>query len=72
MKTSEKNPKKSSAGLSKMAMATKAYERMRKVEGVKRKEIIEEFVNNCGLTPAGAATYYTLIRKKWSKNNRTA
>ena len=63
----KQEPKQKPTGESKMMLATKAYQRMIKVEGVKRKDIIAEFINSCELTPAGAATYYTLIRKKLSK-----
>ncbi len=56
-------------GESKMSLATKAYQRMIKKDGVQRKDIIKEFIDKCGLTPAGAATYYNTIKKKLSKTN---
>jgi hypothetical protein len=55
-------------GESKMSLATKAYLRMIKKDGVQRKDIIKEFIEKCSLTPAGAATYYNTIKNKISKN----
>ncbi len=49
---------------SKMSLATKEYKRLIKKDGIKRKDIIKEFIDKCELTPAGAATYYNTIKKK--------
>ncbi len=54
---------------SKMAKATEVYERMVKDPGAQRKDIIAEFVQSCGLTSAGAATYYGIIKKRGEKRN---
>ena len=64
--TKQKSP---DSGESKMSLATKAYQRMTKKGGVQRKDFIKEFIDKCGLTPDGAATYYNTIKKKLSKND---
>jgi hypothetical protein len=51
----------------KMSLATDLYTKLLKDDPhIPRKDIIEEFVNQCGLTPAGAATYYNTIKKRIS------
>jgi len=51
---------------SKMSKAIKIYQKLINKDGIKRKDIIKEFTNpSVGLTPAGAATYYNLIKKKF-------
>ncbi|WP_178387095.1 MULTISPECIES: hypothetical protein [Pseudoalteromonas] len=50
-----------------MDKATRVYLKMRNQEGVRRKDIIAEFINTCGLTPAGASTYYQKIKSKQVK-----
>ncbi len=51
----------------KMDLATDLYKKLLKDDPhTPRKDIIEEFVSQCGLTPAGAATYYNTIKKRIS------
>lgn len=51
----------------KMDLATDLYTKLLKDDPhIPRKDIIKEFVNQCGLTPAGAATYYNTIKKRIS------
>ena len=51
----------------KMDLATDLYKVLLKDDPhIPRKDIIDEFVNQCGLTPAGAATYYNTIKKRIS------
>jgi hypothetical protein len=50
---------------SKMAKATAEYIQLNKQPNSTRKAIIASFVNKCGLTSAGAATYYNTIKKKY-------
>lgn len=50
--------------LTKMEIATEIYKRMRKVKGITRKEILDEFVAVAKLSKAGASTYYQLIKAK--------
>lgn len=50
----------------KMSKAMAVYQRMIVVDGVKRKDIIQAFISECGLTDAGAKTYFTNIKKKIS------
>lgn len=52
---------------SKMSKATVEYIQLIKQPNITRKVIIESFIANCGLTPAGAATYYNTIKKKLTK-----
>jgi len=47
----------------KMAQAADLFRKMSRKKGVSRKEVIEAFVRDIGLTPAGAATYYQTIKK---------
>lgn len=58
---------KSESTETKMDKATRVYLKMRNQEGVRRKDIISEFINTCGLTPAGASTYYQKIKSKQVK-----
>ena len=51
------------SGLTKMAQATEIYRRMTRRKGITRKEIIEVFIEKVGLSKAGAATYYQMIKK---------
>lgn len=55
---------KSESTETKMDKATRVYLKMRNQEGVRRKDIIAEFINTCDLTPAGASTYYQKIKSK--------
>lgn len=48
----------------KMDKATRVYLKMINKDGIRRKDIIAEFINSCELTPAGASTYYQKIKKK--------
>jgi hypothetical protein len=48
----------------KMDKATKVFLAMYGKEDVRRKDIINVFINRCNLTPAGASTYYQNIKKK--------
>lgn len=48
---------------SKMDKAKEVFEEMYGKEGVERKHIINEFVQRCELTNAGASTYYNTIKK---------
>jgi len=48
----------------KMDKATEVYRRLYKKKGATRKEIVAAFVDEVGLTTAGAATYYQLIKKR--------
>ena len=51
----------------KMDLATDLYKVLLKGDPhIPRKDIIENFVKKCGLTPAGAATYYNTIKKRVS------
>jgi hypothetical protein len=45
----------------------KALKLMEKNPGLVRKAILAKFMNDVGLTKAGAATYYALITKKLAK-----
>lgn len=57
--------KQSDTTESKMSQAIKVYQKLVKKDGIQRKDIIQEFIANCGLTPAGASTYYNTIKKKY-------
>ena len=49
----------------KMERATALYIKLIKDdEHIPRKDIIDKFVTQCGLTPAGAATYFNTIKKR--------
>lgn len=48
----------------KIDKATKVFLVMYGKEGVRRKDIINAFISRCGLTSAGASTYYQNIKKK--------
>ena len=50
-------------GPTKMAQATDVYRRMTRKKGSTRKEIVAAFIEEVGLTKAGAATYYQMIKK---------
>lgn len=53
-----------SKNTTKMDKATKVFLAMYGKEGVRRKDIINAFINRCELTSAGASTYYQNIKKK--------
>jgi hypothetical protein len=56
---------RSTNGSSKSAIATRIYQEMAaSKESFTRKQIIERFISEAGLTAAGAATYYFNITKK--------
>jgi hypothetical protein len=66
IKTEGKKP----TGPSKMHQATKIMEEMwEDIQSgkVKRKDVIERFINEVRLTPKGAATYFGSIKAKLSK-----
>lgn len=48
----------------KMEVATEIYKRLKKVKGITRKEIIDQFVIEAKLSKAGASTYYQLIKAR--------
>lgn len=48
----------------KMQIATEVYKRMMRRKQVTRKEIIEQFVAEAGLSKDGASTYYQMIKRK--------
>ncbi|QEL56038.1 hypothetical protein [Chromobacterium paludis] len=50
------------AKVNKMEVATEIYKQMIRVKDVTRQDIIEQFVAKAGLTKAGAATYYQIIK----------
>jgi hypothetical protein len=51
--------------LTKMERATALYLKLiADDEHIPRKDIIDEFVKQCSLTPAGAATYFNTIKKR--------
>jgi len=56
----------------KVNKATKVFLSMYDKEGVRRKDILNAFINRCGLTPAGASTYYQNIKKKLKSANSPA
>lgn len=47
----------------KMQIATEIYKRMMRRKQVTRKEIIEQFVAEAGLSKDGASTYYQMIKR---------
>ena len=47
----------------KMAQATEVYRRMSRKKSTTRKEIVAAFIDEVGLSKAGAATYYQTIKK---------
>lgn len=61
------SPAGSEAGLApsptKMSQAVDVYRRMSRKKGTTRKEIVAAFIEEVGLTKAGAATYYQIIKK---------
>lgn len=57
---SEKKPKIPT----KMEIASAIYQRMSKQKDVTRKQIVDQFVADAKLSPAGASTYYQLIKAK--------
>ena len=64
-----KNEGMKPAGPTKMEQATKIMEEMWddiKAGKVKRKDVIQRFINEVTLTPKGAATYFGSIKKKLS------
>lgn len=56
----EKKPK----APTKMEIASAVYTRMSRQKEVTRKQIVEQFVVEAKLSPAGASTYYQLIKAK--------
>jgi hypothetical protein len=50
--------------ITKMEMASAIYLRMSIQKDVTRKQIVEQFVVEAKLSPAGASTYYQLIKAK--------
>ncbi|MFZ6718650.1 hypothetical protein [Undibacterium sp. Ji49W] len=48
----------------KMDVATEIYKRMKKIKGVTRKEVLEQFMAEAKLSKAGASTYFQLIKAK--------
>lgn len=48
----------------KMQIATEIYKRMMRRKQVTRKEIIEQFVAEAGLSKDGASTYYQMIKRR--------
>lgn len=48
----------------KMKIASSIYLRMSKEKNMTRKQIVEQFVLEAKLSPAGASTYYQLIKAK--------
>mgnify|MGYP006194887005 CR=1 FL=1 len=55
------------APATKMERATAHYSKLLADDPhIPRKDIIDEFVKHCELTPAGAATYYSTIKKRVS------
>lgn len=69
--TKDKQPASSTSVPSKMTQATLVYKQMTNKADTSRKDIINAFVANCGLTPAGAATYYNTIKNKLAKTENT-
>ena len=68
-----KNEGKRPDGPSKMEQATKIMEEMWddiQSGKVKRKDVIERFIDEVSLTPKGAATYYGSIKKKFTNTRR--
>ena len=64
-----RNEGKNPAGLSKMHQATEIMEEMwqdLQAGKVKRKDVIQRFMEEVKLTPKGAATYFGSIKKKLS------
>jgi hypothetical protein len=65
-----RNEGKRPNGPSKMEQATKIMEEMWgdiQAGKVKRKDVIQRFINEVSLTPKGAATYFGSIKAKLSK-----
>jgi len=58
VKTKEPGTKKASGGVSKTELARAIFVKMFGKKGVARKDIIEQFIKDAGLTKAGASTYY--------------
>lgn len=52
--------------ITKMEIASAIYSRMSTQKDVTRKQIVEQFVVEAKLSPAGASTYYQLIKAKLS------
>lgn len=51
-------------GKTKMQVATEIYKRMKRRKQVTRKEIIEQFISEAGLSKDGASTYYQMIKRR--------
>ena len=60
----KKAPPKRKAADGKPSKMDAAIEVMRKNPNLPRKSIIAKFIDDVGLTKAGASTYYTLVQKK--------
>jgi hypothetical protein len=69
--TKDKQPISPASLPSKMTQATLVYKQMANKANTSRKDVINEFVAKCGLTPAGAATYYNTIKNKLAKTENT-
>jgi len=60
--------KKEVVAITKMDLATQLYAQLLKKDAhITRKDIIDAFVKKCNLTPAGAATYYVTIKKRFNQ-----
>ena len=60
--TAKETETKSKAKTTKMDLAKDVFGRMYGKNGIKRKDIIKAFIEDCGLTKAGAGTYYAKIK----------
>ena len=60
--TAKETESKSKAKATKMDLAKDVFSRMYNKNGIKRKDIIKAFIEDCGLTKAGAGTYYAKIK----------
>lgn len=63
MATRKKGPRRKT-GESKMDCAVRVMEKMFFRQGKERKEVLPVLMNECGLTKAGASTYYQTIRTR--------
>ena len=60
--TAKETETKSKAKATKMDLAKDVFSRMYGKNDIKRKDIIKAFIEDCGLTKAGAGTYYAKIK----------